>query len=61
MSSTERSAALFERARALMPGGVNSPVRAFAKVGGTPSAGSAPTAMANAATWLASIVKSTGG
>jgi glutamate-1-semialdehyde 2,1-aminomutase len=31
-----RSAALFERARSLMPGGVNSPVRAFGAVGGTP-------------------------
>jgi glutamate-1-semialdehyde 2,1-aminomutase len=31
-----RSAALFERARALMPGGVSSPVRAFGAVGGTP-------------------------
>ncbi len=27
---------LFERARALIPGGVNSPVRAFGAVGGTP-------------------------
>src|SRR5690606_26976542 len=27
---------LFERARALMPGGVNSPVRAFKSVGGEP-------------------------
>ncbi|GGJ95040.1 glutamate-1-semialdehyde 2,1-aminomutase [Pilimelia anulata] len=27
---------LFDRARALVPGGVNSPVRAFAAVGGTP-------------------------
>lgn len=27
---------LFERAQALMPGGVNSPVRAFGSVGGTP-------------------------
>ena len=33
---TERSQALFERARALLPGGVNSPVRAFKSVGGTP-------------------------
>jgi len=33
---TERSAALFERARARIPGGVNSPVRAFGSVGGTP-------------------------
>jgi glutamate-1-semialdehyde 2,1-aminomutase len=32
----DRSAALFERARALMPGGVSSPVRAFGAVGGTP-------------------------
>ncbi|GAA0622376.1 glutamate-1-semialdehyde 2,1-aminomutase [Sporichthya brevicatena] len=30
------SAALFERARAVIPGGVNSPVRAFGAVGGTP-------------------------
>ena len=34
--STARSAALFARAAALMPGGVNSPVRAFGAVGGTP-------------------------
>jgi glutamate-1-semialdehyde 2,1-aminomutase len=31
-----RSAALYERARARIPGGVNSPVRAFGSVGGTP-------------------------
>lgn len=31
-----RNAALFERARKLIPGGVNSPVRAFKAVGGTP-------------------------
>ncbi|MFC5285948.1 glutamate-1-semialdehyde 2,1-aminomutase [Actinokineospora guangxiensis] len=30
------SAALFDRARRLIPGGVNSPVRAFSAVGGTP-------------------------
>ena len=30
------SAALFDRARAVTPGGVNSPVRAFNAVGGTP-------------------------
>jgi len=30
------NAALFERAQRLMPGGVNSPVRAFRAVGGTP-------------------------
>ncbi|HLL71995.1 MAG TPA: glutamate-1-semialdehyde 2,1-aminomutase [Pyrinomonadaceae bacterium] len=38
MSSEERdkSAALFTRAVELMPGGVNSPVRAFRGVGGTP-------------------------
>lgn len=35
-ASTARSSALFERARRLMPGGVNSPVRAFAAVGGEP-------------------------
>src|SRR5205085_4355368 len=32
----ERSRSLFERSRALIPGGVNSPVRAFGGVGGTP-------------------------
>jgi glutamate-1-semialdehyde 2,1-aminomutase len=31
-----RSQALFERAKRVMPGGVNSPVRAFRAVGGTP-------------------------
>jgi glutamate-1-semialdehyde 2,1-aminomutase len=31
-----RSEALFERARAVIPGGVDSPVRAFGSVGGTP-------------------------
>jgi glutamate-1-semialdehyde 2,1-aminomutase len=31
-----KSAELFERARAVTPGGVNSPVRAFQAVGGTP-------------------------
>ncbi|SEF09620.1 glutamate-1-semialdehyde 2,1-aminomutase [Jiangella alba] len=31
-----RSAELFDRARAVTPGGVNSPVRAFRAVGGTP-------------------------
>ena len=36
MSADERSAALFERALAVTPGGVNSPVRAFRSVGGTP-------------------------
>ena len=30
------SAALFERGQAITPGGVNSPVRAFRAVGGTP-------------------------
>jgi glutamate-1-semialdehyde 2,1-aminomutase len=33
---TRRSQQLFARARARMPGGVNSPVRAFASVGGEP-------------------------
>jgi len=32
----ERSRELFERSQALIPGGVNSPVRAFRAVGGTP-------------------------
>ncbi len=34
--SVERSRALFERASTVIPGGVNSPVRAFRAVGGTP-------------------------
>jgi glutamate-1-semialdehyde 2,1-aminomutase len=33
---TDKNSELFERARALIPGGVNSPVRAFRAVGGTP-------------------------
>jgi glutamate-1-semialdehyde 2,1-aminomutase len=36
MMAGERSAQLFERARRAIPGGVNSPVRAFRAVGGTP-------------------------
>jgi glutamate-1-semialdehyde 2,1-aminomutase len=36
VTSTERSQALFDRAGAVVPGGVNSPVRAFRAVGGTP-------------------------
>ncbi|AQW30458.1 glutamate-1-semialdehyde 2,1-aminomutase [Ralstonia syzygii subsp. celebesensis] len=36
MSSPSRSASLFERAQKTIPGGVNSPVRAFRSVGGTP-------------------------
>ena len=31
-----RSAQLFAKAQTLFPGGVNSPVRAFRSVGGTP-------------------------
>lgn len=36
MTTTRRSQDLFERARRVIPGGVNSPVRAFRSVGGTP-------------------------
>ncbi|RCG30373.1 glutamate-1-semialdehyde-2,1-aminomutase [Sphaerisporangium album] len=36
MSRTKISEALFDRSRAVVPGGVNSPVRAFGAVGGTP-------------------------
>ena len=36
MTRAGRSQALFERARKVIPGGVNSPVRAFGAVGGTP-------------------------
>ncbi|HEV7713458.1 MAG TPA: aspartate aminotransferase family protein, partial [Asanoa sp.] len=35
-SDAPASEALFSRARELTPGGVNSPVRAFRAVGGTP-------------------------
>jgi glutamate-1-semialdehyde 2,1-aminomutase len=34
--NTDRNQQLFERARQIIPGGVNSPVRAFRAVGGTP-------------------------
>ncbi|MCZ8252581.1 MAG: glutamate-1-semialdehyde 2,1-aminomutase [Hylemonella sp.] len=34
--STDRNDTLFERAKRVIPGGVNSPVRAFRAVGGTP-------------------------
>jgi glutamate-1-semialdehyde 2,1-aminomutase len=36
VGDTTRSAELFERAQRVIPGGVNSPVRAFRAVGGTP-------------------------
>jgi glutamate-1-semialdehyde 2,1-aminomutase len=36
VSDATRSAALFDRAQQVIPGGVNSPVRAFRAVGGTP-------------------------
>jgi glutamate-1-semialdehyde 2,1-aminomutase len=36
MAHTDQNDILFERARAVIPGGVNSPVRAFKAVGGTP-------------------------
>ena len=36
MSLTDRNQQLFDRARSVIPGGVNSPVRAFRAVGGTP-------------------------
>ena len=35
-TSPDRNQQLFDRAKALIPGGVNSPVRAFRAVGGTP-------------------------
>lgn len=37
MNSQDRSRALLERARKVIPGGVSSPVRAFAAVGGSPA------------------------
>ncbi|MBD3318101.1 MAG: glutamate-1-semialdehyde 2,1-aminomutase [Chitinivibrionales bacterium] len=36
MNNLNKSAHAFQKARGLIPGGVNSPVRAFAAVGGTP-------------------------
>ena len=36
MTPQTRSAALFQEARRYIPGGVNSPVRAFRSVGGDP-------------------------
>lgn len=36
MTGTDRSQQLFDRANRVVPGGVNSPVRAFGAVGGTP-------------------------
>ncbi|WP_129339275.1 glutamate-1-semialdehyde 2,1-aminomutase [Cellulomonas endophytica] len=45
-SGTTTNAEAFERARAVIPGGVNSPVRAYGSVGGTPrflSSASGPT------------------
>ncbi len=45
VTSTPASQSLFDRARAVSPGGVNSPVRAFRAVGGAPvfmAAGSGP-------------------
>jgi hypothetical protein len=36
VSTDSRNAAAFERAQRVIPGGVNSPVRAFRAVGGTP-------------------------
>ena len=34
--NTDCNLSLFERAKVVIPGGVNSPVRAFKAVGGTP-------------------------
>ncbi len=36
INKTTRSSKLFENAKKRIPGGVNSPVRAFKAVGGTP-------------------------
>jgi glutamate-1-semialdehyde 2,1-aminomutase len=36
MTNASQSESLFTRALQLIPGGVNSPVRAFRSVGGTP-------------------------
>ena len=36
MMTRRGSEAIFERAKRVLPGGVNSPVRAFRAVGGTP-------------------------
>ena len=36
MTALDQNQALFDRAQTTTPGGVNSPVRAFRSVGGTP-------------------------
>jgi len=36
LKKIDKSKALFEEAKDLMPGGVNSPVRAFKNIGGSP-------------------------
>ena len=36
MNTIEKSIALFDQAKSLMPGGVNSPVRAFKNINGNP-------------------------
>jgi len=36
MTQYAKSKELFEKAKTLIPGGVNSPVRAFGQVGGSP-------------------------
>ena len=36
MLTKDKSKALFDKAKTLIPGGVNSPVRAFKAVGGEP-------------------------
>ena len=36
MQATERSQQIFDLTQKVIPGGVNSPVRAFRSVGGTP-------------------------
>ena len=56
MTGGDRSAQLMRRATAILPGGVNSPVRAFGAVGGTPpfiASGSGPylTTWTAASTW----------
>ncbi len=56
---TDRSAALFARAREVIPGGVNSPVRAFRAVGGTAALHRARLPAPTSTTWTATATSTT--
>ena len=45
MQVVEKNQNLFERAKKVIPGGVNSPVRSFSSVGGVPYSSAMPRAL----------------